>query len=179
MTKSTIPAEYLAALGGEDPLVIQKQAPARLKKLLRGRSERELALRPGRNKWSVKEVIGHLADHEVVYGCRLRFVAALDRPVLTGYDQDLFVTRLGLERATTKALFQSYESVRKANNEFVRRLDASAFDRIGLHAERGEESLRTIVTRNAGHDRLHEAQIVRTLSAVNSKKRSKSKARRK
>ncbi|MBL8859172.1 MAG: DinB family protein [Planctomycetes bacterium] len=178
MAKSNIPAEYLAALGGEDPLVIQKQAPLRLKKLLKGRSEKELATRPGRGKWSVKEVIGHLADHEVVYGCRLRFVAALDRPVLGGYDQDLFVTRLGIERATTKELFQSYASVRKANNELVGRLDAAAFDRIGLHAERGEESLRTIVTRNAGHDRLHEAQVERTLAAVSAMRRKQAGSKR-
>jgi hypothetical protein len=176
---TNIPARYLEALGGEDPLVLQRKAPKRLKKLLKGMSEKELAKKPAPDKWSIKEVIAHLADHEVVYGFRLRCVAALDRPMLTGYDQDLFMQRLQHDRATTKELFDSYAAARAANHALVERLDEDAFDRTGMHAERGEETLRTIVTRNAGHDMLHEQQVERTKAAVRAKKSKRGKKARK
>lgn len=172
---TNIPERYLEALGGEDPLVLQKKAPKRLKKLLKGMSEGELERKPAADKWSIKEVIAHLADHEVVYGFRLRCVAALDRPTLTGYDQDLFMQKLQHARATTKELFDSYAAARAANHALVERLDEDAFERIGMHAERGEETLRTIVTRNAGHDVLHEQQVERTKNAVRAKSKKAKK----
>jgi hypothetical protein len=175
---TNIPARYLEALGGEDPFVVQRKAPKRLKKLMKGLSDKQLEQKPAPDKWSIKEVIAHLADHEVVYGFRLRCVVALDRPMLSGYDQDLFMQRLQHARATTKELFDSYTAARAANHALVERLDLEAFDRIGVHAERGEETLRTIVTRNAGHDLLHEQQIERTKAAVTKrggKKQKKSK----
>ncbi len=174
---TNISARYLEALCGEDPLVIQKKAPKRLKKLLRGLSDKELEKKPAPDKWSIKEVIAHLADHEVVYGFRLRCVAALDRPLLAGYDQDLFMTKLGHSNTTTKELFDAYAAARAANHALVERLEESAFERVGIHAERGEETLRTIVTRNAGHDMLHEQQVERTKTAVLAKtKKSKKKS---
>ncbi|MDZ4772413.1 MAG: DinB family protein [Planctomycetota bacterium] len=176
---TNIPARYLEALGGEDPLVIQKKAPKRLKKLLKGLSEKELSKKPAPDKWSIKEVIGHLADHEVVYGFRLRCVIALDRPTLTSYDQDRFVERLATATSTTKELFDAYEAARVANHALFESLDSAAFERVGLHTERGEETLRTIVTRNAGHDVLHEQQVERTREAVRAKARKAKKSEKK
>jgi len=177
-----ISAPYLEALAGRDPLVIQGQAPRRLQKLMQGLSESQLSRRPAPGKWSIKEVIGHLADHEVVYGFRLRCVAALERPQLAGYDENLFVTNLAVAAARTRDLFEAYAAARKANHALVLRLQKKAgpklFERIGLHAERGPESFQVIVTRNAGHDVLHERQVERTRATVTSAPKRKPLERR-
>jgi hypothetical protein len=157
--RSVVPARYIAALDGADPIETQRKAPKRLKKLLKGLSEKELSRRPAPDKWSIKEVVAHLADGEVIMGSRIRFVAAQDRPPLPGYDQDLFVQNLGVHMVKTKDLLHAFAMARKLNVQLLERLPESALDRTGMHAERGEESIRTMITMYAGHDIIHEEQV--------------------
>ena len=156
---AAVPPRYLEALGGDDPIAAMGEAPDRLRRLVRGLTERQLATRPLPGKWSIREIVAHLADSEVVLGSRYRFVAAMDRPPLPGYDQDAFVANLGVSRATTADLLDDFALARAVNLGLLERVGAAAWDRVGIHAERGEESLGTLVTTYAGHDRIHLAQI--------------------
>ncbi len=156
-----IPERYVQALGGKDPLDSMRKAPKRLRKLVKGLSEKDLARRVESGKWSIKQVMAHLADGEVMLGSRYRLVAAMDRPALLGYDQDAFVERLAIEKASGKHLLQDFAGARQANVRLLRRLPREAFERIGLHSERGEESLQAMLQLYAGHDRIHEQQIER------------------
>ncbi|MBI5364302.1 MAG: DinB family protein [Planctomycetes bacterium] len=165
--------KYAQALDGRDPLASMRKGPKRTKKLLKGRSEKELAWRPAPGKWSVKEVLAHHADGEIILGSRLRFVAAMDDAPLPGYDQDLFVTRLGVEKVKSKALLAAWESARALNVALLDRLPKGAFARTGLHAERGPESIERMVAMYAGHDCLHEAQIERTLAEYDAARRAR------
>ncbi len=135
------------------------EAPARLRRLVRGLTERQLATRPAPGKWSIREIVAHLADNEVVLGGRYRFIAAMDRPPLPGFDQDAFVANLGVDRATTADLLDDFARMRAINLGLLARVGRAAWDRVGLHAERGEESFGTLVTTYAGHDRHHLSQI--------------------
>jgi uncharacterized damage-inducible protein DinB len=169
---------YVQALGGLDPIESMHKVPKRLKKLLKGVSEKRLAARPAEGKWSIKEVVAHLADHEIVLGSRFRLVAAMDRPTITGYDQDAFVERLGVDKACTEDLLKDFAAVRKANVRLLQRLPAEARTRIGVHSERGEESLGDMLVMYAGHDLIHEQQIERMLAeAAAASKRSKREKR--
>ncbi len=170
-----VPERYVNALGGADPVESQRKAPKRIKKLLRGLSEKQLARRPAPNKWSIKEVIAHLADGEVVLGSRLRFVAAMDRPPILGYDQDAFVERLGIERVKTAELFDAFAAVRGANVSLMERLAEDAWRRVGIHSERGEESIETMIVMYAGHDRIHEEQILAIREALVTEKKLKTR----
>jgi hypothetical protein len=161
---------YIDTLAGADPIDTQRKAPKRLKKLLKGLSEKQLSKRTIPGKWSIKEVVAHLADGEVIMGARLRFIAAQDRPPIPGYDQDLFVQNLGIEKVRTKDLLEAFAMARKLNVQLLERLEESALDRVGLHSERGEESIRTMVTMYAGHDMIHEEQIRAAREALKSKK---------
>lgn len=155
---------YVQALGALDPIESMHKVPKRLKRLLKGVSEKRLAARPAEGKWSIKEVIAHLADHEVVLGSRYRLVAAMDRPTITGYDQDAFVERLGVDKSCTEDLLKDFAAVRKANVRLLQRLPQNARSRIGVHSERGEESLEDMLVMYAGHDLIHERQIERMLA---------------
>jgi uncharacterized damage-inducible protein DinB len=140
-----------------------RAAAGRLAHLVKGRPDSELRARPSSSAWSAHEVVGHLADHEPVLGFRLRMAAAHDRPSISGYDQEAFITRLGLERRTTAELLTTFRSGRELTLELLGRLPEDAWSRVGLHDERGEESIERMVRIYAGHDLIHEAQIARLL----------------
>jgi hypothetical protein len=169
---------YLQALGGADPIESQRKAPKRLRKLVKGLSAKQHARRPEEGKWSIKEVLAHLADGEVVLGSRLRYVAAMERPALVGYDQDLFVRNLRYDDVDADALIDAFAAVRALNVALLDRLPDEVFTRVGMHAERGEESLSTMVHMYAGHDRIHEQQIERLRDALVAAKKSAKEARR-
>lgn len=158
-----IPDRYLDALDGRDPFDSMRKAPKRLKKLLKGVGEKRLARTPPSGGWSVKQILAHLADGEVMIGSRYRMVVAMERPPLVGYDQDAFVERLGIEKLDTKTILSDFAHARAANVRLLERLPDDAFARVGLHSERGDESLARMLVMYAGHDLIHEAQIERVL----------------
>jgi hypothetical protein len=150
---------YAAALGGDDPVSVMAETPDRIRRLIRGLTEKQLETRPAPGKWCIKEIVAHLADGEVILGSRYRFIGAHDRPPLLGYDQDAFAERLGPMNAKAADLADDFAMARAVNLGLLERLPADAWDRVGLHAERGEESIRSSVATYAGHDRIHLAQI--------------------
>jgi len=157
--RPAIPDTYARALGDDDPVEAMAEAPDRLRRLIRGLTERQLATKPAPGKWSIKEILAHLADGEVILGSRYRFIGAHDRPPIQGYDQDAFAAKLGPLNAKAADLIDDFAMVRAANLGLLERLPEKAWDRIGLHSERGEESIRKLVYMYAGHDRHHIAQV--------------------
>ena len=159
MAGPVIPDRYREALGKDDPFLALFEAPQKLRKLLKGLTEKQLSRRPAPGKWSIKEIVAHLADGEVILGSRYRLIAAHDKPAIPGYDQDLFVEKLGVGNTTTDELLDDFEMARMLNIDLLARLPDEALDRVGIHSERGEESIWTIMTLYAGHDRVHLAQV--------------------
>ncbi len=154
-----IPEKYAKALGEDDPVEVMADTPGRLRRLVRGLTEKQLAKKPAPGKWSIREVVAHLADGEVILGSRYRLIGAHDRPPIAGYDQDAFVEMLGVASAATADLIDDFAMARAVNLGLLERLPEAAWDRVGLHAERGEESIRKMVHMYAGHDRHHLLQI--------------------
>jgi hypothetical protein len=177
-TGPVVPTRYSDALGNDDPVRAMAETPDRVRKLIRGLTERQLETKPAPGKWCIKEIIAHLADGEVILGSRYRFIGALDRPPLPGYDQDAFVARLGPMNAKGADLADDFAMARAVNLGLFERLPAEAWDRIGLHSERGEESIRSMVAMYAGHDRHHLAQIETIRTGLFPKARRKRAARR-
>lgn len=157
--RPVIPETYARALGGDDPVEVMAESPDRLRRLLRPLTERQLATSPAPGKWSIKEIVAHLADGEIILGSRYRLIASHDRPAIGGYDQDAFVANLGVRNAKTADLIDDFAMARAANLGLLDRLPREAWDRVGVHAERGEESIRKMVYMYAGHDRHHLRQI--------------------
>lgn len=112
-------------------------------------------------KWSIAQVLQHLADSELVWGYRLRMVLAHDRPAITGYDQDLWATRLHYADADPRQAIHDFSVLRQANLRLLARASDSDLTRVGVHAERGEESVAHLIRLYAGHDILHLRQIAR------------------
>jgi len=158
-------AAILDLLGARNPIDVLKRTPAALEKAIHGLSPRELSKREAPDKWSIKHVLRHLADSDIVWAWRLRMVLAHDRPSLTGYDQDLWADRLGYGDADAKESLSEFAVLRKANLRLVKRASAEDLKRVGVHAERGDESVEHMLRLYAGHDLLHLRQIDRIRAA--------------
>jgi uncharacterized damage-inducible protein DinB len=156
----------LDLLGGKNPVDVLEQTPSALRRAVDGLSERQFSEPEAPGKWSVRQVLGHLADSDLVWGYRVRMVLAHDRPPLTGYDQDLFASRLRYDETDPEQALAQFELVRKGNLRLIARASRDDLKRVGVHAERGDESVEHMMRMCAGHDLLHLRQIDRIRGAI-------------
>jgi hypothetical protein len=158
--------DLLELLGDRDPLAVLEEllpplaaVSAELPEALLRRPER-----PG--KWSIVQVIAHLADSDLVTGYRLRMVIAHPGTPILGYDQDRWAQELRYAEAPLAETLDQLGALRRANLRLLRSLDDERLDRAGMHAERGRESVRQLMRLMAGHDLVHRRQIERIRRAV-------------
>jgi uncharacterized damage-inducible protein DinB len=156
----------LALLGPADPMRVLHDTPAALTRSIEGLEATQVSRPEAPDKWSITQVLQHLADSELVWGYRLRMVLAHDRPAITGYDQDLWATRLHYADADSQQAIHDFSVLRQANLRLLARASDSDLTRVGVHAERGEESVAHLIRLYAGHDILHLRQIARIRLAV-------------
>jgi len=156
-------AEYKGRIlryqAGADPLVLQAKAPDVLAALVDGLSAEHLEHRPTPGKWSIREIVAHLADDELVGAYRIRLILSAPGTGIQAFDQDVWA-RTG--RYRTRDIIDSlalYRTLRFANLKLLQSLTAQEWDFFGVHAERGVESLRDIAMYFAGHDINHFRQI--------------------
>ena len=158
--------ELLDRLGDRDPLDVLARTPAEIERRLKRVDEPVLARRPGDGGWSVKEVLGHLGDTEWVYGYRLRMMLSHDSPAIAGYDQDIMVAGMAHNERPISMLMEELRRLRGLNLDLYLRTKGPAWERDGLHAERGAESVGLSIELLAGHDLRHLDQVERVLAAV-------------
>ncbi len=155
----------VSLVGSDDPEIVQRSTPAALRTLVEAAGG-DLRRRPADVEWSPLELVGHIADAELVCSGRYRWVLAHDRPPMPGYDQDLWVDRLHHNDDDPAETLAFFEALRTANIALWRRTSATDRTRAGMHAERGPESFELMFRLIAGHDRFHLEQMRRTLEAV-------------
>jgi hypothetical protein len=156
----------LELLGDRDPLSVLRATLSDLPNAVAGLSPKELR-QPERNgKWSIAQVLQHLADCEVVWAWRMRLILAQDRPPLTGFDQDRWADRLHYDEEEPADALDVFNVLRRANLRLLERATAADLQRVGVHVERGEESVDHLRRLYAGHDLLHLRQIERIRKAV-------------
>lgn len=154
----------LSHLEGRDPLKLQAAAPAKLAKLLKGVSPAKARKRPAPEKWSIAEIVAHIADAELVGGYRIRAILGQPGTPIIGFDQDTWVTALHYDKRDLRKSFEQYRSLRETNLALLKSLSPEQWKHHGLHNERGEESVEMIVLMFAGHDINHFGQIERILA---------------
>ena len=153
----------LELLGDDDPAEVQAATPSAFRTLVADAGD-ELYRRPAPREWSVFGCLAHLADAELVMSTRYRFILAHDEPPLIGYDQDGWVDTLHPDGGSAAALLDLFEALRVANLELWASTDEERRARVGMHAERGPESLDLSFRMIAGHDRFHVRQAREALA---------------
>lgn len=163
-------AQYAAAVlelaAGLEPVSVLRETPAAAARAISGMTPAQLKRPEQPGKWSVAAVLQHLADSDLVWGWRLRLILAQDRPPLTGYDQDLWAERLGYADAGADDALETLRVLRRGNLALIDRAAPQDLARVGVHSERGEESVSYLCGLYAGHDLLHLRQIDRIRRAV-------------
>jgi hypothetical protein len=158
-------AGYVAALlelvGARDPMSVQRELLPELHRLTADLDDEALRRPEAPGKWSAQQVVEHLADQETVNAFRLRSIVAEDRPVLRGYDQDRWASRLGYGDAPLDEVLNLLSALRARNLRLYARLGEAELDRVGVHDERGDESARRLRALTAAHDLLHRRQLER------------------
>ena len=170
---SSTPAEtevYVAGLLGllanQAPLEVLRNTPAALEQFLATVPAQILAVPEAPGKWAIRDVCAHLADSELVGGVRLRMVLAHDRPTIIGYDQDLWTDRLRYREVDVRNALEQFTVLRRSNLRLWHNLTPADLLRVGVHNERGEESLGHMRNLYAGHDILHLNQLNRIRQTV-------------
>jgi uncharacterized damage-inducible protein DinB len=156
----------LELLGDREPVAVLREMPLALPRAIEGLSPQQLRMPEGPGKWSIGHILQHLADSEIVWAWRMRLILAQERPQLTGYDQDLWADRLHYDEAEPTDALELFAVLRRANPRLVERASPIDLERVGVHVERGEESLEHLRRLYAGHDLLHLRQIERVRHAV-------------
>ena len=173
--KETVP-EYIARIegkiAGKDPLRVQSTTAKKLAGLLKGKTPAKLRRRPAPDKWCVTEILAHLADAEIVTGWRIRSILGAPGTPIQAFDQDAWAAKGQYAKRDARKSLEQFRVLREGNLALFKSLKPEQWRHHGMHAERGEESLETILLRIAGHDINHLEQIEGILSTKKSRKPS-------
>lgn len=171
----------LGHVEGQDAMKVQKATAAKLNKLVRGLTPKQLRWKPEPGKWSIAEIVAHLADVEIVASWRMRSIAASDGITIQPFDQDVWASVFQYQKRDPKQSIEIFRVLRENNIAMLRALPLEAWDRHGMHLERGKETIAHLSRMFAGHDTNHIVQIegiVAQLKKAGSKKTKARKAKR-
>ncbi len=169
--EATLARPYVHLLEGRDPAQVLRETPGKLAELLRALSPEAIESKPAPGKWSIRELLCHLADCELAWAWRLRIVygSADDEtgPVLQTFEQDTWARAYDGSSYTTSAARATWSAVRQWNLALLDSLSEEDKRRRASHPELGPVTLWHIAEIAAGHDLHHLAgleKLTRTLS---------------
>ncbi len=156
--------ETIALLGAQDPVAVLAGTPDWILGRVRDLDDDLLRRPEGPGRWSLAQVLAHLADTEIAFGWRMRITLTQDRAPLHGFDEGAWVTRFGYADADAMDAFRTFAALRSWNLRVWRATTDDDLTRIAVHSERGPESFETLRSMIAGHDLRHRRQVDRILT---------------
>jgi hypothetical protein len=149
---------------GKQPLAVQAATAKKLERLVKGVSTAKLRKRPAPDKWSVSEILAHLADAEIVGSFRMRLILGAPGTPIAAFDQDSWVVSGHYEKRDPRKSLEQFRMLRETNLALLKSLTPEQWKHYGMHAERGQETIERIVLMFAGHDINHLLQVERILA---------------
>ena len=150
--------KYLSQIESNDILSTLDDQRRQMLLLLSGRTEADCDLRYAPDKWSLKEVLGHINDTERIMAYRALRIARGDATPLAGFEQDDYVRNGPFSDRSLADLIEDYIAVRRATITLFRNLDEAAFARRGV-ANKNDVTVRALAYIIAGHE-LHHRRII-------------------
>lgn len=136
-----------------------RRGPELVAMAMTGAAGAELDFTPAPGKWSLRQILCHLADSEMEAGIRMRRIIAEDNPTLLAYDQDAWAQRLDYFRRKTTQALETFRHIRGVNYDLLQSLPEEAFQRQGTHSQRGPVTLLEMLRIYARHAEKHAEQI--------------------
>lgn len=119
----------------------------------------EVDFRPAPDKWSVRQIVAHLADSECVAVLHFRRIIAEENPELPTYNQDAWAEHTDYAKRKPSQSLETFRRVRSENYELLKDLPEEIFQRTGNHPKRGPITLMDLLKIYAGHPEKHAVQI--------------------
>ena len=136
-----------------------RRGPELLAVALTGVYGEEIDFTTAPGKWSIRQLTAHLADTELVAAQRMRQVIAEDQPKLMAFDQEAWARNLDYARRLPKQSLETFRRLRAENYELLKALPETAFERTGMHSQRGAVSLGQMLSTFADHVESHARQM--------------------
>ncbi|MGA2640183.1 MAG: DinB family protein [Spirochaetia bacterium] len=155
----------LGYLGGKNPMDVLAATPRQVERLIKGMTRKRLGKRPAPEKWSVTEILAHLADVELVQGFRIRLILGSSGTPIQGFDQDVWARYSDYATHDPALSLEGYRVNRARTLRLLKSLPKGMWDNYGIHSERGKESVKRVSEMMAGHDINHLRQIQAILKA--------------
>jgi len=149
---------YISLVSGSDILGTLDAQRRQTMLLLSGRDEDEGDFRYAPDKWSAKEVLGHVCDTERIFAYRALRISRGDRTPIEGFEQDDYVRNGPFGQRPLAEVIDDYIAVRRATLTLLRNLDEAAWRRRGI-ANKNEVTVRALAYVIAGHE-LHHRRIL-------------------
>jgi hypothetical protein len=149
---------YISLVSGSDILKTLDSQRREMLLLLSGRDEADGDFRYAPDKWSAKEVLGHICDTERIFAYRVLRIARGDRTPIEGFEQDDYVRNGPFARVPLEEIVEDYIAVRRATITLLRNLDEPAWLRRGV-ANKNEVSVRALAYVIAGHELHHRRML--------------------
>ncbi|MDX9856315.1 MAG: DinB family protein [candidate division Zixibacteria bacterium] len=159
-----------ALVGDRDPLEILDRVYETLSSFFSGVAPARLMTPEREGKWSMRDVVDHMYDVELIYGYRTRMIVTSDAPQFLNMDQDAWVDQHWYRGVSLTELLSALDATRAINVAFLRSLTTDQKQRYGVHSKRGNETVAQLMVRWAGHDLLHYRQLERIWETVKEKR---------
>ena len=136
-------------------------------KALDGFPAESLTAHPIPGKWSAREIIHHLANSESTSAIRLRRLLVEDKPLIQGYDQDQFASKLRYNERDMAPSLEAFRSARATTAQLLSLMSEEEWRREGVHSESGRYTVEDWLAIYAAHAHNHAAQIQRLRDTLN------------
>jgi hypothetical protein len=158
------PAEYtkriLKYARNGDALRIQQSTPQKIERAIKGLTRKQLMTRPTPEKWSIGEILAHLAEAELAAGFRLRLILSANGTVIHAFDRDAWAKNSDYAHQDPRQSLEMFLMLREANLRLLKTIPKKMWNYYGMHQERGKETVGRVARMFAGHDLNHIEQIV-------------------
>jgi hypothetical protein len=163
----------LGYVEGQDAVKVQRSTAARLKKSIQGLTPKQLKWRSEPAKWSISEIVAHLADAEIVASWRMRSVIGENGITIQPFDQDSWASVFEYRGRDARRSLEVFRILRENNLAMLKEIPRETWNNYGMHLERGKETIAHLTRMFAGHDTNHVLQIERIVKQLKSAKKKK------
>jgi hypothetical protein len=123
----------LGYLGDQDPLRVQQATAKKLQRLIQPLSRKQLSRRPATGKWSIGEILAHLADAELVGSWRMRSVLGSSGNAIQAFDQEVWAETFAYSRRVPDVSLATFRVLRENNVALLKALPKNLWARYGIH----------------------------------------------
>lgn len=166
---STFPDTY-SDIETEKLLSVYSAGPERVRQAINGLKPADLKARPIADKWSIQELVAHLADAEIMGAARIRQAFAEPGSTVAVYNQEIWAKEMAYQEYDTKTFYASlmmFDALRLATAKLFQRAEASDWQKFVVHPQWGNLTLRQLLELYADHSERHIEQILTLREKLN------------